>query len=158
MPKRSAGILLYRLRTETLEVLLVHPGGPFWKNKDLGAWSLPKGEYEPGEAALDVARREFQEETGSPLGDGELIPLGEIKQSNGKIVTAWALQGDLQADTIHSNFFSMEWPPKSGRRQEFPEVDRAEWFSLPEAKTKILSGQIGFLDRLDDHLQSIADP
>jgi predicted NUDIX family NTP pyrophosphohydrolase len=155
MPKLSAGIVLYRFQAHALEVLLVHPGGPFWKNKDLGAWSIPKGEYQQGESALDVARREYEEETGYPLGDGELIPLGEIKQPGGKIITAWALEGDCQAETITSNFFSMEWPPKSGKMQDFPEVDKAEWFSLPDAKSKILPGQAGFLDRLADHLRHI---
>jgi predicted NUDIX family NTP pyrophosphohydrolase len=155
VPKLSAGVVLYRFHGQSLEVFLVHPGGPFWKKKDAGAWSIPKGEYESGEIALDVARREFQEETGFPLSDGQLIPLGEIKQPSGKIVTAWALEGECSAEEIKSNSFSIEWPPKSGSMQDFPEVDRAEWFSMRKAKDKILPGQIGFLDRLANHLHYI---
>jgi predicted NUDIX family NTP pyrophosphohydrolase len=148
MPKQSAGIVLYRRRNSQLEVFLVHPGGPFWKNKDQGAWSIPKGEFESGEDPLAAARREFEEETGVRLADGEFMPLGEIKQAGGKIVTAWALEGECAASEIRSNLFSLEWPPKSGRLQEFPEVDRAAWFELKEARDKLLNGQLGFLDRL----------
>jgi predicted NUDIX family NTP pyrophosphohydrolase len=155
MAKLSSGIVLFRFRSQLLEVFLVHPGGPFWKKKDLGSWSIPKGEHEPGENALDVARREFQEETGFPLSQGNMIPLGEIKQPSGKTITAWAVEGECAADSIKSNVFSMEWPPNSGSMQEFPEVDRAEWFSIPRARAKILPGQSGFLDRLADQLQYV---
>ncbi len=151
MHKASAGILLYRYRDQHLEVFLVHPGGPFWKNKDAACWSLPKGEYGQEENPFEAAKREFLEETGSPPPEGDYIPLGEIKQPGGKVVTAWALQGDCPAEAIKSNTFSMEWPPKTGRIQNFPEIDRAEWFPLSRAKTKILRGQTGFLDRLANH-------
>jgi predicted NUDIX family NTP pyrophosphohydrolase len=150
--KLSAGILLYRDRGGRLEVFLVHPGGPLWKNKDAGSWTLPKGEYGPGENPFEAAKREFLEETGFPAPEGDCVPLGEIKQPGGKVVTAWALEGDCPAEKIKSNTFSMEWPPKTGRIQQFPEVDRAEWFPLREAKTKILPGQAGFLERLADRL------
>jgi predicted NUDIX family NTP pyrophosphohydrolase len=148
MSKQSAGILLYRLRGEALEVFLVHPGGPFWMKKDLGVWSIPKGEYEKGEDALAAARREFEEETGFAWIEGELHPLGTVKLSSGKVVTAWALEGDCDAHAIRSNLFEMEWPPKSGRQQAFPEVDRAEWLSLATAHTKIHPAQGAFLERL----------
>jgi predicted NUDIX family NTP pyrophosphohydrolase len=147
MPKLSAGILLYRRNNGRLEVFLVHPGGPFWKNKDLGAWSIPKGEYDAGEDPLAAARREFEEETGHPLPEGELLPLSELRQPSGKIVTAWALEGDCSLD-IKSNLFSMEWPPNSGKTAQFPEVDKAGWFSLADARAKLLPGQLGFLDQL----------
>lgn len=147
MPKLSAGILMYRRRDATLQVFLVHPGGPFWRNKDAGAWSIPKGEYSDAEDSLDAAKREFLEETGFEL-RGEFIPLGQIKQSSAKVITAFAVEGDCSPSAIRSNTFSIEWPPKSGRQQEFAEVDRADWFSLAEAKTRILKGQAGFLDRL----------
>jgi predicted NUDIX family NTP pyrophosphohydrolase len=147
--KRSAGILLYRRSGDgALEVLLVHPGGPFWAKKDLGAWSIPKGEYEDGEDALAAARREFAEELGSPASDGEHVALGEVRQKSGKVVTAWALEGDIDADTVTSNTFTMEWPPRSGRTREFPEVDRAAWFGLDEARERILPAQAPLLDRL----------
>jgi predicted NUDIX family NTP pyrophosphohydrolase len=147
--KRSAGILLYRRSGDgALEVLLVHPGGPFWAKKDLGAWSIPKGEYEDGEDALAAARREFAEELGSSASDGELVALGEVRQKSGKVVTAWALEGDIDADTVTSNTFTMEWPPRSGRTREFPEVDRAAWFGLDEARERILPAQAPLLDRL----------
>ena len=145
--KRSAGILLYR-RTPELEVLLVHPGGPFWAKKDLGAWSIPKGEHEDGEDAQACAIREFTEETGSAPMPGELDDLGSIKQKAGKVVQAWALEGDLDAAGVRSNTFSMQWPPRSGRMQDFPEVDRAEWFSLEAARERINPAQAAFLDRL----------
>jgi predicted NUDIX family NTP pyrophosphohydrolase len=148
MQRRSAGILLYRFRDRELEVLLVHPGGPFWKNKDLGSWSLPKGEYLPQEEPLSAAKREYQEETGFPAPEGNYIPLGELRQAGGKLVTAWAVEGDCAAHEIRSNSFTMEWPPKSGRTQEFPEVDRAAWFPLASARTKILAGQAPFLEAL----------
>ncbi|MBI5594190.1 MAG: NUDIX domain-containing protein [Deltaproteobacteria bacterium] len=147
MPKRSAGILLFRYNNNLMEVFLVHPGGPFWANKDLGSWSIAKGEYEENENAFEVAKREFKEETGYTV-DGEFIALGEIKQPSGKVVTAWALEGNCDARSIKSNTFSIEWPPKSGRMQEFPEVDRAEWFIIDSAMGKILKGQKGFLEKL----------
>ncbi|MGO9324540.1 MAG: NUDIX domain-containing protein [Terracidiphilus sp.] len=147
MPKLSAEILLYRKNNGRLEVFLVHPGGPFWKNKDLGAWSIPKGEYEVGEDPLAAAKREFAEETGHTIPDGELAPLSDLKQPSGKIVSAWAIEGDCSLD-IRSNMFSLEWPPKSGKHVDFPEVDRAGWFELAEARAKLLPGQHGFLDQL----------
>ncbi len=147
MGKRSAGVLMFRKAYSGIEVFLVHPGGPFWERKDLGAWSLPKGEYAEGEEPLLAARREFEEETGIRA-DGEFLLLGEVKQPSGKVVKAWAVEGDLDPAQVRSNLFSMEWPPKSGKTQEFPEVDRGEWFPIREATTKILKGQIGFLDRL----------
>jgi len=152
MPKLSAGLLMFRRRDKELNVFLVHPGGPFWQKKDLGAWSIPKGEVSAGEDLLVTAKREFEEETGIAP-QGEFITLGEIKQAGGKFVTAWAFELDC-SPTIQSNTFSMEWPPKSGRMQEFPEVDRAEWFSLKEARIRILSAQIVFLDRLLTHFDS----
>jgi len=144
----SAGIVLYRWRDNRLEVFLVHPGGPFWKSKELGAWSIPKGEYLQGEEPFSVALREFEEETGFKLGPGEFKPLAEIRQPSGKIVTAWAVEGDCPTEGIKSNLFSMEWPPKSGKIQEFPEVDKAGWFSLKSAREKLLPGQHGFLDQV----------
>lgn len=147
MSKLSAGILLYRKSNGGLEVFLVHPGGPFWKNKDLGAWSMPKGEYETGEDPLAAAKREFAEETGHPLPDGELVPLTELKQPSGKIVSAWAIEGDCSVD-IRSNLFTLEWPPNSGKTEQFPEVDRAGWFEIAQARAKLLPGQYGFLDQL----------
>jgi predicted NUDIX family NTP pyrophosphohydrolase len=146
--RRSAGILLYRPATVDLEVLLVHPGGPFWTNKDAGAWSIPKGEYEPDEDPFAAARREFEEELGSAPPDGEPFELGEIRQKSGKLVRAWALEGDLDATAAYSNTFTTEWPPRSGRVQEFPEVDGAEWFTLEAAREKINPAQAAFLDRL----------
>jgi predicted NUDIX family NTP pyrophosphohydrolase len=145
--KESAGILMYRLRNSTMEVFLVHPGGPYWAKKDLGAWSIPKGELSEGEDRLNAAKREFQEETGFPP-EGNFIALTPIKQPGGKVVYAWAVRGDCDAKTLVSNTFSMEWPPRSGKRQEFPEVDRAEWFTMAVAKEKILKGQVGFLEEL----------
>jgi predicted NUDIX family NTP pyrophosphohydrolase len=146
MPKRSAGLLLFRRSTE-LEIFLVHPGGPFWAKKDDGAWSLPKGEYSEEEDALLAAQREFQEETGFRV-EGDFLPLGELKQPGGKIVTAWAVAGDVDAASVKSNTFSIEWPPKSGRMRAFPEVDRASWFPVAMARNKLLKGQIEFVDRL----------
>ena len=128
MARRSAGILLYRLTGEGPEVLLVHPGGPFWAKRDDGVWSIPKGEYGEDDDPLTAALREFEEETGTPLESGELVELGSVKQKSGKVVVAWAIRGDLDADAIHSNTFAMEWPPRSGRTAEFPEVDGAGWF------------------------------
>jgi predicted NUDIX family NTP pyrophosphohydrolase len=147
MPKQSAGLLLFRERGGQLEVLLVHPGGPFWAKKDDGAWSIPKGEFTSDEEPLAAARREFEEELGAPV-DGDFIPLGAVKQAGGKVVHAWAARGNFDPARLKSSSFSMQWPPRSGRQQEFPEVDRAEWFLLETARTKILKGQAGFLDRL----------
>jgi predicted NUDIX family NTP pyrophosphohydrolase len=147
MPKRSAGILMYRRRPPMFELLLVHPGGPFWAKKDLGAWSIPKGEYSQGEDALAVARREFEEETGACV-DGEFLPLGDLVQPGRKIVTAFALAGDLDPAELRSNEFELEWPPRSGRKKSFPEIDRAAWFAPDEARRRILTGQAEFITRL----------
>jgi len=147
MPKKSAGLLLFREASGGLEVLLVHPGGPFWSRKDEGAWSIPKGEFDDGEDPLAAARREFEEETGFPA-PGDAVALEPLQQSGGKLVLAWALRGDLDPDRIQSNTFALEWPPKSGRIQNFPEVDRAGWFPVELARRKILKGQSGFLDQL----------
>jgi predicted NUDIX family NTP pyrophosphohydrolase len=144
---RSAGILLYRRQGAAIEVLLVHPGGPFWRKKDLGAWSIPKGEYMEGEDPLAVARREFEEETGMSV-SGDPVPLGDLVQRGGKRVIAFALQGDLDPKKLRSNMFEMEWPPRSGRRQSFPEIDRAEWFAPEQAQEKILTAQRPFIARL----------
>jgi predicted NUDIX family NTP pyrophosphohydrolase len=152
VPERSAGILLFRHTEAGLEVLLVHPGGPFFARRDAGAWSIPKGLYEEGEEPFACARREFAEELGSPCPDGPALELGEIRQRNGKRVTAWAVEGDLDADRITSNTFTIEWPPRSGRQQEFPEVDRAGWFSLDAAREKILAAQAPLLDRLAERM------
>ncbi len=152
--KFSAGLLMFRRRAETVEVLLVHPGGPFWKNKDLAAWSIPKGEYPETEPAFAAAQREFEEETGMRP-EGEFIPLGELRQPGGKRVTAWAFESDCDSAAVRSNLFSMEWPKGSGRMQEFPEIDRAGWFPLELARQKILKGQLPFLDRLVAHLKAI---
>jgi predicted NUDIX family NTP pyrophosphohydrolase len=148
----SAGILLYRLRPGGPEVLLVHPGGPFWARKDLGAWSIPKGEVGPDEEPLAAALRELAEETGAALELGRLIELGEVRQRSGKRVQAWAAAGDLDAGAVRSNTFELEWPPRSGRLQEFPEVDRAAWFGLEEAAERLLPAQVPFLERLRDSL------
>jgi predicted NUDIX family NTP pyrophosphohydrolase len=148
MTKRSAGILLYRGHGAALELLLVHPGGPFWAKKDQGAWSIPKGEYEEGEDPLSIAWREFIEELGSAPPEGEAIALGELVQPSRKVVTAFAAEGDFDPATLTSNHFELEWPPNSGRMQSFPEVDRAQWFSPEEARAKILPGQRPFIDRL----------
>jgi predicted NUDIX family NTP pyrophosphohydrolase len=148
----SAGILLYRHAGGTVEVLLVHPGGPYWARKDLGAWSIPKGEHGDEEEALVAARREFEEETGSAPAAGELVDLGSVRQKAGKVVRAWGLEGDLDAATIRSNTFELEWPPRSGRLREFPEIDRAEWFGAGEALERINPAQAEFLDRLLAHL------
>jgi predicted NUDIX family NTP pyrophosphohydrolase len=150
--RRSAGILLYRVARGEPEVLLVHPGGPFWARKDAGAWSIPKGEYADGEDPRAAALREFEEETGTALTPGELIELGEVKQKGGKVVTAWAAEGDLDADAIRSNTFTMEWPPRSGRTAEFPEIDRATWFGIDAAREKLVAAQAEFLDRLVERL------
>jgi predicted NUDIX family NTP pyrophosphohydrolase len=138
---------MYR-RREVLEVFLVHPGGPFWAKKDLGAWSLPKGEFTLGEDAQAAARREFQEETGFPAA-GEFIPLTPLKQPSGKLIQAWAFEGDCDPGAVQSNTFTLEWPPRSGHTKDFPEIDRAGWFPLEEAKVKIIPGQVGFLEELE---------
>ena len=147
MPKRTAGLLLYREAAGGLEVLLVHPGGPFWKNKDEGAWSIPKGLVDEGEDPFDAARREFSEETGGTA-TGDPIALDPLRQPSGKVLYAWAMRGDFDPAALHSNLFSMEYPPRSGRQQEFPEVDRAAWFSMEEAGRRILKGQAALLSAL----------
>ncbi|MBB1154043.1 MULTISPECIES: NUDIX domain-containing protein [Amycolatopsis] len=147
MVRRSAGVLVYRRGAGGVEVLLAHMGGPFWAKKDLGAWSLPKGEIEEGEEAEGAARREFAEELGVPVPDGEWVALGEVRQS-GKVVTAWAVEGDLDPADVVPGVFEMEWPPRSGVMREFPEVDRVEWVSLEVAREKLVKGQRGFLDRV----------
>ncbi|MFF7312412.1 NUDIX domain-containing protein [Streptomyces sp. NPDC008137] len=152
--KRSAGLLLFRRGPHTddgPEVLLGHMGGPFFARRDTGAWSVPKGEYEPDESAWAAARREFEEELGLPPPDGEAIDLGEVRQTGGKIVTAWAIEADLDPATITPGTFRMEWPPKSGRLQEFPELDRVAWFPLDRAREVIVKAQTAFLDRLAEH-------
>ncbi len=146
--RRSAGLLLHRGRGDDLEVLLVHPGGPMWANRETGAWSVPKGEYLDGEDPLDAARREFEEELGSAPPDGDAQELGEIRQKSGKRVRAWALPGDLDTTEIHSNTFMFQWPPRSGQMIEIPEVDRAQWFRLDAAREMINPGQVPLLDRL----------
>ena len=147
MAKTSAGILLYRWRQSRLEVFLVHPGGPFWARKDEGAWSIPKGELAPGDDLLAAARRELAEETGLAL-TGEAVALQPIRQAGGKVVHAFALEGDADPAALASNRFVIEWPPRSGRQQEFPEIDRAGWFGLAEARQKLLASQHGLLDQL----------
>src|SRR5205085_8929463 len=142
MTAESAGLLLYRVRDSGPEVLLVHPGGPFWKNKDEGAWSIPKGEYDEGEEAVPAAKREFKEETGNDLPDGNFIPLHSVKIKSGKVISAWAIKSAFDVTSIQSNNFEMEWPPRSGKRQFFPEMDKAQWFSIEDAKVKINSGQV----------------
>ena len=151
--KLSAGILLYRRTPSGYEVLLVHPGGPFWANKDLGSWSIPKGEFEEGEQPLAAARREFAEEIGAPVPNGDYQLLGEAKQSSGKVVSAYCLESDFNLERFHSNMFKMEWPPKSGKQQEFPENDKAAWVPLPTAKQKVVKGQVGFIDELAARLK-----
>ena len=148
MPQRSAGVLLYRRKDRDIEVLLVHPGGPYWTRKDAGAWSLPKGEVEEGEDPRTAALREFAEETGTRLPDGALEPLGSVKLKSGKLVHAFAVAGDLDPQAIVSSTFELEWPPRSGRTRTFPEVDRAGWFGLDEAREKLLEAQRPFLDRI----------
>lgn len=145
---KSAALLLYRRTADGVEVLLAHPGGPLWAHRDDGAWSIPKGEIEDGEDELTVARREFEEETGQPAPDGDCIPLGEIRQKSGKVVVAWACEGDLDPATARSNTFQLEWPPKSGRYQETPEVDRVEWFDPDAARRRLNPAQVALVDRL----------
>jgi len=153
MPKKSAGLLLYRRRRGSLEVFLVHPGGPFWPKKDDGAWSIPKGEFNAGENPLDAAKREFQEETGL-VAEGEYLPLKPIRQRGGKIVYAWAVQSHFEPAAVNSNTFSMEWPRGSGTMRKFPEVDRAGWFTIDWARRKILKSQLNLLEQLEQTLAS----
>ena len=157
MAAESAGLLIYRVRGGTTEVLLVHPGGPFWKRKEVGAWSVPKGEIGPGEALVEVARREFAEELGSPAPDTDLAPLGLVRQAGGKIVHVWAAPGDLDVSRVSSSTFAMEWPPRSGKTQEFPEVDRAAWFDVPTARRMLVPAQVAFVDRLEALLRASDD-
>lgn len=159
MPQTSAGILMYRhvdgtRRDGALEVLLAHPGGPFWRNRDLGAWTIPKGLLVPGESAETAARREFEEELGAPA-TGKLLALGRVRQRSGKWVEGFALEGQFDPATVHSNSFEMEWPPRSGRLQAFPEIDRAAWFALDEARRRILPAQAPLLDRLEALLHHV---
>lgn len=154
MKKQSAGIVLYVVSQNNPKVLLVHPGGPFFAKKDAGAWSIPKGEFNDPEEPIEAAKREFSEELGSPLPKGELIALGSVKLSSGKVVYAWGLEGELNVTQIKSNTFKLEWPVKSGDIQVFPEVDKAAWFSLDEAKLKINKGQVPLIEALADHLGS----
>jgi predicted NUDIX family NTP pyrophosphohydrolase len=154
LAKTSAGVLLFRRSRGGLEILLVHPGGPFWARKDDGAWSIPKGEVAEGEDPLDAAKRELKEETGIVVG-GDYVPLDPIRQPSGKLVRAWAVEGDCDPTDVTSMTFEMEWPPRSGLRREFPEVDRAEWFPLASARQKMLKGQRGFIDQLCAKLGTI---
>ncbi|MFE6337263.1 NUDIX domain-containing protein [Streptomyces sp. NPDC057798] len=150
--KYSAGLLLFRRTEAGVEVLLGHMGGPYFAHRDAGAWGVPKGEYEPeSETAWDAARREFQEELGLPPPDGDAVPLGEARQSNGKLVTVWAIEADLDPDTVTPGTFRTEWPPKSGLTEEFPELDRVAWFGLDRAREVIVKAQGAFLDRLAEH-------
>jgi len=148
MAKISAGILMFRKRDGQLQVFLVHPGGPLWTKKDIGAWSIPKGEIDPGEDPLSAAQREFEEETGLKI-SGRFIPLSSVKLKSGKVVQAWAGEGECDPETIKSNTFPIEWPPRSGRKQEFPEIDRAAWFGIGEAKEKINKGQVPLIEELE---------
>jgi predicted NUDIX family NTP pyrophosphohydrolase len=158
MPRRSAGLLLYRRGANgEVEVMLGHMGGPFWARKDERAWSIPKGEYQPDEQPLAAALREFEEEIGRPPPEGPLIELGEVRQAAGKLVTAWALEADIDVSRIESNTFSAEWPPKSGQLREFPEVDRADWFDVPTARRKIVARQAALLDRLLERIDPGTD-
>ncbi len=152
MPRRSAGILLYRSTGGVPEVLLVHPGGPFWAKRDAGAWSIPKGEHDDEEDPRACSLREFEEELGSPPPEGELVALGEVTQRNRKVVAAWALEGDLDPEAIRSNTFELQWPPRSGRMQEFPEVDRAAWFTAELAREKLIPAQAELVERLLERL------
>ncbi len=150
--RRSAGLLLFRRSGERVEVLLGHMGGPLWAARDLGGWSIPKGQYDGDETALQAARREFEEELGLPAPGGDLVALGEATQRSGKVVTVWAVEGDLDPATAVPGTFTMEWPPRSGRVEEFPELDRVEWFDVEDGRPKLVEGQRPFLDRLVAHL------
>jgi len=160
MPRRSAGLLLYRRRDGKIEVFLVHPGGPFWARRDEGAWSLPKGEYAENEEPFAAARREFAEETGlePPAATAEALPLAPVRQAGGKQVRAWAVEEDCDPEAIRSNTFALEWPPRSGRQREFPEVDRAGWFDLSAARRAISKGQRPLIDELEERLAGPRDP
>ncbi|MGW5098433.1 NUDIX domain-containing protein [Streptomyces nodosus] len=149
--RRSAGLLLFRRTAHGPEVLLGHMGGPFYSRRDAGAWTVPKGEYEAGEPPLEAARREFREELGLPPPDGEAVPLGEVRQAGGKIVTVWAVEADLDPAAVAPGTFTLQWPPRSGRVQEFPELDRVGWFALDRAREVIVRAQTAFLDRLAEH-------
>ena len=151
MAKKSAGILLYRFQNTVLEFFLVHPGGPFWTKKDEGAWTIPKGEFEDNEDPLDAAKREFEEETGVKI-SGKFIELKPVKQKSGKLVYAWAVEGDIDSSKIKSNEFEMEWPPKSGKMKSFPEIDRAAWFNLKDAEQKINAGQFSLIKELENKI------
>jgi predicted NUDIX family NTP pyrophosphohydrolase len=155
MPKQSAGLLMYRLRDRRIEIFLVHPGGPFWAKKDLGAWSIPKGEYAEGENSLDAARREFTEETGFAA-EGNFVDLGTVKQAGGKIVSVWAVEDDCDPARLRSNMCMIEWPPRSGRKIEIPEVDRGAWFTVEEARERILKSQEPIIDLLLERLNRLA--
>ncbi|BBY15816.1 NUDIX domain-containing protein [Mycolicibacterium litorale] len=152
MPKLSAGLLLYRITDGVVEVLLGHPGGPFWARRDDGAWSIPKGEYTDGEDPWAAAQREFSEELGSTVPPGEPVRLEQVKQAGGKIVTVFAVRGDLDPDTAVSNTFTLEWPKGSGNLREFPEIDRVAWFPVAAARTRLLAGQVPVLDQLLRHV------
>jgi predicted NUDIX family NTP pyrophosphohydrolase len=152
LPKTSAGLLMFRHRNARLEVLIVHPGGPYWRNKDEGAWSIPKGEYVQGQDPFEVARREFKEETGYDA-EGDFISLMPLRQPGGKLIIAWAFEGDCDPGGIRSNLFTMEWPPGSGRQAQFPEVDRMQWFPIDIAISKLLKGQVGFIEQLCEKLK-----
>ncbi len=156
--KKSAALLLFRRRGGELEVLLAHPGGPLWAKRDAGAWSVPKGEIEPGEEPLAVARREFEEETGQRAPDGEVVSLGEVRQKSGKLVTAWAAEGDLDPSTAKSNTFPLEWPPGSGDWIDVPEVDRVAWFGLDDARKALNPAQVAFVDRLATAIRDATAP
>ena len=154
MQKKSAGILLYRFHNNVPEVLLVHPGGPFWAKQDLGAWSIPKGEFEADENPLDAAKREVEEETGIKV-QGDFMELTPVKQKSGKVIYAWALQGNFNTAEIKSNTFEIEWPPKSGKKKSFPEIDKAAWFNMDEAKKKIIDGQASLIKELETKLDAV---
>ena len=151
MAKKSTGVLLYRFQNTVLEFFLVHPGGPFWTKKDEGAWTIPKGEFEDNEDPLDAAKREFEEETGVKI-SGKFIELKPVKQKSGKLVYAWAVEGDIDSSKIKSNEFEMEWPPKSGKMKSFPEIDRAAWFNLKDAEQKMNAGQFSLIKELENKI------
>jgi predicted NUDIX family NTP pyrophosphohydrolase len=157
MPKSSAGLLMFRRSKGALQVLLAHPGGPFWAKKDDGAWTLPKGEYESSEDPLEAAKREFAEETGFAA-TGSFFPLGSLKQPSGKMVSAWAFESDCDPSALVSNTFEIEWPPKSGKKASFPEIDRVAWFGIAEARTRLHKGQVGFLHALEKSLSGSTPP
>lgn len=152
MPQKSAGIVLYRIQNNSIEVFLVHPGGPYWSKKDDGAWSIPKGEFDENEEPLAAAKREFQEETGINI-SGEFIQLNPVKQKGGKMVYAWAVEGDIDPEKIKSNSFEIEWPPRSGKMKSFPEIDKAAWFHLSEAQKKIIEAQSALIKELESKIQ-----